>query len=220
MNETSGTTLADQGSANKTLTTSGSPTLNQNTGLTGIPKTVSFSSGSSQYATTGLQTSYNLAPSGNWTVEGWFSTTTTTSSPVPAVLAIRGNTIAGGNNDILCAAFVNITTNKLTIAVTDLATTGSVLLTSSTSVNTGAYFYFTVTSVLGGALTLYINGTSEASSSASRYVGTNSRAFITAAQSDGAGNYQNFYTGKCMAPAIYNTTLSTTRITEHYNKGI
>ena len=218
-NETSGTSLADAGSGAKNMTTSGSPTLNVATGLTGIPKTITFN-GSNQYATTGLQSTYNLAPSGNWSVEGWFSTTTTISSPVPCVFAIRGNTLGGGNNDILCAAFVNITTNKLTIAVSDAATTGSVLLTSSTSVNTGAYFYFTVTAVSGGALKLYINGTEEASSTASRYTGANSRAFLAAAQSDGGSGIQNYYNGKCMAPAIYNTTLSTTRITAHRNAGI
>lgn len=217
-NETSGTTLTDQGSGLKNMTTFNSPTLNQSTGLAGISKTISFNGGGNQYATTGLQSTYNLAPSGNWTVEGWFSTTQTAGPQ--AIFAIRGNTIAGGNNDILCAAFINITTNKLTIAVTDSATTGSVLLTSTTTVNTGSYFYFTVTAVSGGTLSLYINGTLEASSSASRYTGTNSRAFMAAAQSDGGAGIQNFFTGKCMAPAIYNSTLSTTRITAHYNKGI
>jgi hypothetical protein len=217
MNETSGTTLTDQGSGAKNMTTYQSPTLNQNTGLTGIPKTISFN-GSNQYASTGLQSTYNLAPSGNWSVEGWFSTTDT-SGP-DAVFAIRGNTLPGGNNDILCAAFTHITANKLTIAVTDSATSGSVLLTSSTSVNSGAYFYFAVTAVSGGALKLYINGTEEASSTASRYTGSNSRAFMAAAQSDGGSGIQNFFNGKCMAPAIYNTTLSTTKITQHYNKGI
>jgi hypothetical protein len=217
-NETSGSTLTDQGSGAKNMTAYNTPTLNVSTGLTGIPKTIEFGAGASEYASTGLQSTYNLAPSGNWTVEGWFSTTD--SSGPDAVFAIRGNSLVGGNNDILCAAFTNITANKLTIAVTNSATTGSVLLTSSTTVTTGAYFYFTVTAVSGGALKLYINGIEEASSTASRYTGTNSRAFIAAAQSDGGAGIQNFFDGKCMAPAIYSSTLSTTRITEHYDRGI
>lgn len=215
--ETSGTTLSDQGSGAKNMTTVNSPTLNVSTGLTGLPKTITFSQPSAQYAKTGQQTTYNLAPSGNWSAECWFSTTNATAQ---APFAIRGVNLGGGNGDILAAFFTNITAGKISVYVTNSAGTGYVTLTSTTTVTGGGYFHVAATAVSGGALTLYVNGVSEASTTTARYASSNNRTASGGAQSEGDVNYSNHFSGNVMAPAVYSSTLSSTRVLAHYNAGI
>lgn len=215
MNETSGTTATDLGSAAINGTYVDTPTLNVSTSLIGLPKGVTFD-GIGEYLKTDNQSAYNLAPNGNWSHECWFKTTTT---GVCSISAVRNHGASEGGT-ILSAFFTNVTTNKVSLYVTDSAGTGYVTLTSSTSINTGSYFHICATAVSGGALKLYINGVEEASTTSSRSSSTQSRDFVVAAQPAQTGVWQNPIAETAMAAALYNTTLSSTRVLAHYNAGI
>lgn len=215
MDETSGSTATDLGSAGQNSTYITSPTLNVSTGLTGLPKGVTFN-GTDQLMSTGFVSSYNLAANGSWSAEGWFRTTAT---GVGTVLAIRGAD-TGTDGDIICALFTNIASGKLSAFVTQSGGGGYVSINSTTTINTGAYFYAAVTATSGGALKLYINGTEEASTTAARSSVSVNRKFSVAAQSASTPPYQTYLAETAMAPAFYSTVLSPTRITAHYNKGI
>jgi hypothetical protein len=72
-----------------------------------------------------------------------------------------------------------------------------------------------ITATSGGAMTLYIDGTSVASTSTARRTsaGVNHRAYV------GSQVNQYFFGGNVTGVAIYNTTLSPTRVLAHYNAG-
>ena len=214
-NETSGTTAIDLGSGGNNGTYAASPTLNVSTGLSGVTKAVTYN-GSTQNVNTAQVTTFNLAPSGNWSFEGWFKTS---ASAVGALAAVRcGNATSDGT--LLCVLFANVVANKVSAYSTDAAGTGNIAVSSTTSINTGAYFHIAATAVSGGALTIYVNGVAEASSSAGRWASTQDRKMTIACQPSNTTGYQNFSASTSAAIAFYNTTLSASTVLAHYNKGI
>lgn len=213
-NETSGSTATDSTANANNLSYVASPTLNVSTGLSGVTKAVTYN-GSTQYANSAKVATFNMSANANWSVEGWFKTTT---SAFGTVLMFRDN-LSGSNAEMGGGIFINLTANKISAFSTDSALS-NLVITSSTSVNTGAWFYACVTAASGGAMTLYINGASEGSTSTARGSTAGNKYFSTAAQAGLAGAFQSLYTGSTAALAIYNTTLTSTQVLAHYNAGI
>lgn len=210
LNDTSGSTASDLGSGANNLTYINTPTLNVSTGLTGLPKGVTFN-GSTQLAASSQVGSFNTALSGNWSSEAWFKTTDTNVGAITSVRNFGG--VASG-----CMLFMNISTGKVSAYISNAADDNFIVLTSTTSVNTGAYFHVVATSTSGGAAKLYINAVEEASSSTARSATSESRKFTVGAQT--TATYGNYLAETAMAPAFYTSTLSGTQVTNHYNKGI
>ena len=155
-----------------------------------------------------------MSPDTSWTVEGWFRTT---STAIGTVAMFRDD--SAFNTGVGAGIFTNLTTNKVSAFTTD-SSYSNLSITSSTSVTSGSWFHVCVTAASGGALTLYINGISEASTSTTRGISTVSKIFSTGAQAQTPPTYATFLNGSTAAVAIYNTTLSATRVLAHYNAGI
>jgi hypothetical protein len=213
-NETSGSTATDSTANANNLTYIASPTLNVSTGLGGVLAGVTYN-GTTQYAKSAKVSTFNMSPNGSWSVEGWFKTTSSTTG---TVLMFREDTST--SDGVGGGIFVNLTTNKVSGFTTEATTYASLILTSSTTVNTGSWFYVCLTAASGGALTLYVNGSSEGSTSTTRGSSTNSKIFSTGAQAQAAGAFVTFLNGSSAAVAIYNTTLSADRVAAHYSAGI
>jgi hypothetical protein len=213
LDETSGSTATDLTANANNLSYVASPTLNVSTGLSGVTTGVTYN-GTTQYANSSKVSTFNMSPDSSWSIEGWFRTT---SSAVGTVLMFREDTST--NAGIGAGLFVNLTTGKISAFSAD-STSANLVLTSSTTVNTGSWFYACVTAASGGAMTLYVNGASEASTSTTRYNNSVSRIVSTGAQAQTPPTYATFLTGSTAAIAIYDTTLSSTRVLAHYNAGI
>jgi hypothetical protein len=213
LDETSGSTATDLTANANNLSYVASPTLNVSTGLSGVTTGVTYN-GSTQYANSSKVSTFNMSPDSSWSIEGWFRTT---SSAVGTVFMFREDSSV--NAGVGGGIFTNLTTNKISAFTTDSAL-NNLTLTSSTTVNTGAWFYVCVTAASGGALTLYVNGVSESSTSTTRGNSTVSKIVSTGAQAQTAPTYATFLTGSTAAIAIYNTTLSADRVLAHYNAGI
>ena len=212
-NETSGSTATDSTANANNLTYVASPTLNVSTGLSGVTKGVTYN-GTTQYANSSQVSTFNMSPDSSWSIEGWFKTTSTS---VGTIFMFRDNTSV--NNGVGGGIFTNLTTNKVSAFTTD-SSIANLVITSSSSVTSGSWYYVCVTAASGGALTLYVNGTSEASTSTTRGNSTVSKIASTAAQAQTPPTYSTFLNGSTAAVAIYNTTLSSTRVQAHYNAGI
>lgn len=213
-NETSGSTADDLTANNNDMTLRNSPTLNVSTGLSGIPLAFTFN-GSNQVADTSMVSTFNIAGSSNWSYELWFKTTTTTSYASPGVWK--------GNSDIETAAFYfNVGgSGKVGVRTMDAAGTGLILIENSTGTyNDGNWHYLVATSASGGAMTLYVDGVSKASSSAGRYATTANKQITAGANGTADTTFANYFNGSITAVAVYNSTLSTTQIDAHYLKGL
>lgn len=206
MNETSGSTFADTSGQGNNATIFNSPTLNQSGPLSGLNKSVLFN-GTTQYGKTSLVSTFAINPSANWSVEGWFKATT---SQLGAVMYVGDD--SGGSGGMLMQmglsslnkAFITIITN----------TPGFLTISSTTNFNDGAWHHLAATSVSGGAVTLYVDGVSVASTSTARRASALNSAVIIGSQ---VGQY--FFNGNITAAAVYNTTLSAARVLAHYNTG-
>lgn len=205
MDQTSGTTLNDTSGNANNATTYNSPTLNQS-GTGGISKSVLFN-GTTQYAQTGTVSTFNIAPSANWSVEAWAKTTS--SSAYISIMYVGGSG-ANTSDTLGQLGFSSGKANGGSITNTP----GFLNITSSASFNDGNWHHFVMTAASSGALTLYVDGSNVASSStARRATGNNSFVVI------GGQVSQYYFPGNVTAVAIYNTTLSSTRVTAHYNAG-
>jgi hypothetical protein len=205
MNEASGSTAADTSGNGNNATYFNSPTLNQAGPSTALNKSVLFN-GSNQYGATSTVSTFNMAPSGNWSLEGWFKTS---SSGTNAIAHVGGP--GGSQSDVLCLLYID---GGQVGIVTPQATSGNVNIRSTATFNNNAWHYAAVTSVSGGAVTVYVDGTSVASSTTARRAnGVNSATYL--------GNQISLYyfNGNTTATAVYNTTLSSTRVTAHYDAG-
>lgn len=207
MNETSGSTFADtSGVGPNNATIYNSPTLNQAGPSAALSKSVSFN-GSTQYARTSVVSTFAIAPSANWSVEGWFKTGATALQSMIYVGNLDANssgmlTQIGVNSDN--KAFATLITNG----------PGFLTITSTATFNDNAWHYLAVTSVSGGVVNLYVDGTSVASTSTARRT-----TAVDACVNIGSQIGQYYFNGNVTGAAVYNTTLSSTRITAHYNAG-
>jgi hypothetical protein len=213
LNETSGTTASDLTANGNNLTYTASPTLNVSTGLSGVTTGVTYN-GTTQYAASSEVATFNMPSSASWSIEGWFRTTSTSSG---SVFMFRDDSAV--NAGVGGGLFVNLTANKATAFTPDSAF-NSLTIVSSTTVNTGAWFHGCITAASGGAMTLYINGASEASTSTTRGLTVGSKIVSTAAQPQTPPTFVSFFNGSSAAIAIYSTTLSAAQVLAHYNAGI
>jgi hypothetical protein len=214
LNETSGSTGDDLTANNNNMTFRNSPTLGVSTGLEGIPKAITFN-GTNQVADTSLVATFNTAGSANWSSELWFKTSSSTSSASPGVWK--------GNSDVETAAFYfNVGgSGKVGVRTMDSAGTGLILIENSTGTyNDGNWHHLCATSASGGAMTLYVDGVSKASSSAARYATPVNKQITAGANGTADTSFANYFDGSIAAVAVYNSTLTSTQVNEHYQEGL
>lgn len=205
MNETTGSTFADTSGSGNNATIYNSPTLNQSGPSTALNKSALFN-GTTQYARTSTVATFNMAPSANWSVEGWFKTS---DSGTNTFLHVGG--AGASSSDTLIMAYLGAGNAK---ALTVDSTSSFLIIGSTATFNDNAWHHMAITAASGGAMIIYVDGTNVASTStARRATGNNSFANI------GSQVGQYFFNGNVTAPAIYNTTLTSTRVLAHYNAG-
>jgi hypothetical protein len=207
MNQTTGSTLNDTSGNSNNVTLFNSPTLNQAGPSTALDKSVNFN-GSTQYGKTSTVAAYSIAPSANWSVEGWFKTS---SSGVDTFLHV-GDTSGSAVGTLIMAYLAG---GGQARALTSDNTDNFLIVNSTTAYNNNAWHHMAITSASGGALTIYVDGTNVASSSTARRTTatSNSLAYV------GSQINQYYFNGNVTGVAIYNTTLSSTRVLAHYNAG-
>lgn len=212
-NETTGTTATDQGSANLALTYNNGPVLNQSTTLAGITKAVSFD-GTNDWAGRADNASYNITPSGSWSIEFWVKPNNTASN---SLFTVRSDTDSA-NTAILVNFYMDIADGKIT-AYVGAAISGFVTLTSTASINDNAWHQIVLSATSGGTMVLYVDKVNNASTSASRSTTSNNKS-ITVAGNNILGTISTFSKGLFAANSIYTTTLSAGQVTAHYNAGV
>jgi len=212
LNETSGSTATDSSTSSINATYVNSPTLNQAGPSTAIPKSVLLVGALNQYAATASNSTYAIAPSSNWSMEGWIKST---GNNFIFTELSRGLSGIGVGDSIVGA--LEIFTNGWGQSTS--STSSLINLISSGSYNDGAWHHFAMTAASGGALTLYIDGASVASSSTSRRTTSYNCKATLGGSWDSSGNLQYPTSGYLAACAVYNTTLSSTRVLAHYNAG-
>lgn len=211
LNETSGTTATDLTTNANNLTYRNSPTLNVSTGLTGITKGITLNGTTQDVKSANEVATFNTNNNSNWSAELWFKTNTTSVNQT--FFSVRDSTGAGGS--VLFAIIANyVTAGTLGVFTLDSAA-NNLVISHAGSYNDNVWHQATVTAASGGALTLYVDGVSKASTSTTRYNNSQSRTIYLGSN---YGTIQ-FYTGSIAAGSIYNTTLSGTRVTAHYDAG-
>jgi len=201
LNETSGTSVTDYGSQAQNGTLHGTVTLNQ---ASMIPSNAADGSmlfdgttGYMQAATTGLPTGAQV-----WSMEGWITMPTVPATGIHIMAEWGTNT----SNE---AAAIGIFTG-----VIRLNTYSANNILGPTAVNGTTYYI--VGTYDGTNLRLYVNGALQGSPLAATpaialtycYIGTEDNAA------------DDFFSGKIQGVAFYNTVLSATQVSTHYNAGI
>lgn len=204
MNETSGSTLVDSSTSGNNGTYSNSPSLNVSTGLTGIPKAVTFN-GTNQSGNVAVNSALGMAATGAWSVEFWAKLTDT--STIRSPFAIRDS----AGSSILTLGYFNAPN-----AGYYYAQGGDQFVINDNNTWNGAWHQFIVTAAAAGAMKLYIDGTNVASSSASRGGSTVNRG-ITIGTNATSGQ---FFQGDIAAMSVYNYELTSTQVNNHRNAGI
>lgn len=210
LDETTGTTADDLTANNNNLTYQNSPTLNVSTGLTGITKAITLN-GTNQRAVSATDlATFNINPSGNWSVEIWLRFSTTTFS-TPFIIR---NTDSQNTTQIGAININNSVTGRIQAQIADTGG-NTIVLNSDGGWNDNNWHYVAVTAVSGGAFTLYVDGVSRASSTTARANNTASKGVYV-----GSNIGSQYYAGSLAAPAVYNTTLSPTQIIIHQAEGV
>lgn len=213
LNDTTGTT-ANESVAARTSTYTNSPSLNQvGPGAVNIPRGVLFN-GTNQYAVSSLYSQFVKAPSGSWSMEAWVKFTSTTFGQIMTWRDYSG--IATGLTGTM---EINRGTGTISCYTADSSGNG-LTIQSPSAYNNGAWHHVVITAVSGGALTLYVDGSSVASTSTSRFSSTSSSEAVTIGANMNTGTtYFQYLTGTAAACAIYLTTLTQNQISNHYNLG-
>lgn len=218
LDETSGSTAVDSSTQSRNATFLNSPTLNQSGPSAAISKSVAFNAASSQGAYTAAVSTYAIAPSANWSIEGWFKSNASDIDMAALTIHPGYGASSSGNEQILTGNFFANVTGNLVIGQS-AGTSSNYINLSGSGKRDNAWHYFAVTSASGGNLTLYIDGTSVGSSSTSRRSSTQNNSVGLGMYWNASGSPQTFFTGNLAACAVYNTTLSSTQVTNHYNAG-
>lgn len=200
LDQTSGTSAIDSGSQGQNGTYTGGFTLNQTSLLRSDADTCVKLNGTTGY----ISIPITSLPSGaaSWSIECWVNLSSLSGTPV----AINFGTTGSGTDVEL---YYEASANSWTV---DLD--GSTLCHGSTpaSINTT---YHVVATYDGTSLRLYVNGALDGGPTAITANLGSTYAII------GCYNSNSFFcTGFIDEVAIYNTTLSATRIVAHYNAGI
>jgi hypothetical protein len=212
LQETSGTTAADSSGNSRNATYYNSPTLNQ-AGPGNIAKSVLMATASSQYAKSSKIAAFAVAPSDNWTMEAWFKISTLPASGTQYSFISVNDDIGGAA--ATQTAWIYMRDNGTIAGQSALVTYGYLTIGSTGTYNNGAWHYAALTGASGGDMTLYVDGVNVASTSTARRTTTQNNDV-------GIGIFQNSYNylnGNIAAAAFYNSCLSSTRITAHYNAG-
>jgi len=212
LDDISGSTADDAMNA-VDLTYNNSPNLYTLGPSFNLPRAVQMN-GSDENATSANSATFTRAASENWSLECWLQYTSTSNSL--AAVYVRNtdalfNTVTGG---IIC----NNTTAGVISAQTPSAA-GSIQINSGSGFNDGQWHHVVVTSASGGNLTLYVDGTSVASSGTSRNTTSSQRSITVGSNRTGVSSYIQYWPGSLAAVAYYNTTLSSTQVTAHWNAG-
>lgn len=211
LDETSGTTATDLTTNANNLTYRNTPTLNVSTGLVGIPTGITLNGTDEDVKSANEVATFNTNNNSNWSAEIWFKSNT--SSLNQTLYSVRDSTGASGS--VLFALTLNYSAAGTVLAYSLDSAGSGILLTHAGSWNDNVWHQAVVTAASGGAFTLYIDGVSRASSSTTRFNNSQSRTLYLGSN---FGSLQ-YYTGSLAAGSIYNTTLSGTRVTAHYNAG-
>lgn len=210
--DTSGTTVTDSSGNSRTLTYVNSPTLNQTGPSANITKAVSFD-GTNDIAYGAELAAFNLSPAGNWTMEAWVKTSTAGTGTI-CRLSNLANTSGGRLADLTCSG-----SGSLQVYCNDAAGSGFIYVTATGTYYDGKWHHVVATGVSGGAMTIYVDGVSRASSTASRNNNTASKAGQIGATYNN-GPIAAPLNAQIAAVAMYNSTLSQARITSHYLAGV
>ncbi len=214
-NETSGTSADDLTANNNNMTIRNGPTLGVSTGLGGIPLCFDFD-GTNDVCDTAYVSTFGIGPASNLSYEMWVRTTDTGTGVSPGVWK-------KGEGDLETAAFyININgAGRVGVRFMDSTNANLVLIeTTSGTFNDGNWHHLVATSASGGAYKLYVDAVERASSSVSRSTNSDNRQVTAGANGTADTSFANYINGDITAVAVYNTTLSSTRITAHYNAGL
>lgn len=210
LNETSGTTATDLTANANNLTYRNTPTLNVSTGLAGIPVGITTDGVNEDVKSANEVATFNTNVNSNWSVEVWFKTSSSTANL--NMCTMRSSDGASGN--VLFSMTMNYTSAGTFLLYTLDSAGNGLLLTHSGGYNDNVWHQAIITAASGGALTVYIDGVNRASSSTTRYnLSTNRTLYV------GSNAGASYWNGSLTACSVYNTTLSSTRVTAHYNAG-
>jgi hypothetical protein len=213
-NEQTGTTVDDLSDNNINTFSNFGATIGNAVGVAGIKRS-GFTDGTNDYFYNGsLNATYGaISPAGNWTIEFWFKPNNVGGSGTfPPVMWF------GGANPENRVANVYFTGSNGYLNVDTGLSDGINLqtLTASTNYNDNAWHYVAITSASGGAEKLYVDNVEKASSSAARRSNTDNKLVLAGVDYFATAYGKQNITGL----AAYNTTLSTTQMTNHYNAGL
>jgi hypothetical protein len=201
MDEASGTPV-DSSTNGFTVTKNGSPTYHE-TGPgsgAGLPYAMGFN-GSGDYLSLADNAAFDLTPS--WSMECWFKTSTGGTS---MVVMTHGYGTGGNSYDL------DIRSDNGKLQSNNIGVGGAVSAGTGAAVTDGAWHHAVVTNNAGSG-TLYLDGVS---------VSTGTLGNLTSAQAFSLGCYLNngtpgqYFNGKLAAAALYNTALSSGRVSAHY----
>ena len=219
MDETSGATAADTSGNGYNATIQGGVTLNVSTGLTGIPKAMTFN-GSTGVIYSPNNAAFTKSPDTAWSVDWWFKTTDTNLDNLKNHFSIRDNN--ANDAGTLVQAFQSYNNAGYVIGSSFASGSGRVNLETTSNVSNGSWHYAALTAVSGGAFKFYIDGTEVASSSTTRRSTNsgNNYSLSIGANRVGASSWQQFFDGSLTAVAFYSTTLSGSSVSAHYSAGV
>lgn len=211
LNETTGTNANDLTTNNNDLTYENSPTLNVNTNLNGLTKAITLNGIDERAVNTTNPATFNQNPSGNWSMEIWLKFSATNFATPYTVR----NTDAVSTTTLGVITVNNSTTGRIQVLVLDSTAVTFVTLNSDGSWNDNNWHHVVVTAVSGGALTLYVDGVSRASSTTARHSDTTNKSIYV-----GSNVSSQYYDGSLSAPALYSTTLTEQQIIDNYRSGL
>lgn len=219
LNETSGTTMTDSSTTGLNGTYYNTPSLNQSGTGGGITKSVYFDGASSENGYTNTTSTYYINAASNWSMEIWFKDNSTGVSSIESMFAWRGDT-GEGKDTLGIFTLNNGSAGRVQLITTsDIGISGNAIILGYDRTPDTNWHYLAATAVSGGAVKLYLDGSEVASSTAARWNSANYNKRAVIASNWSSGTPVQFTTGNLACAAVYNTTLSSTKITDHYNAG-
>lgn len=211
LSETTGTSAAEF-VADRTMTYRNSPTL----GTAGLPTGGITFNGTNQAADTASQPALNNATSGDHSTEMWIRYTTSGTS-IQTAFAWRGT---GGvaSDEISTITVNNGVSGRIQVNSVHSGTLTRVVVNSDGGWNDGQWHHVVSTAANGGNLTLYVDGVSQGTNSASRFsdgAGADPRVCV-GANIASSTTFSQLFAGDVSCVAIYDTILSPTRVLAHY----
>ena len=166
-----------------------------------------------------------LGNNNDYSVSAWIKTNASTGGgsgywfPEDTIVEIRNESSSATH----CPFSFGVTANKLWLGRTENHITGSENVASVSTVNDGNWHHVAFT-IDDDAWVLYIDGSSNASGTFSTATGdcsvaTTTSNFVIGARTTNTGGISSPFDGEIDDVSIYNTTLSSSDITDIYNSG-